>query len=74
MPTFKEYRDGGGETPFIFNGTQFWTYDDTRSIDRKMRYAREHQLRGAMVWELSQDLPDGELLRTVAEGLKSRER
>lgn len=70
MPTFKVYRDGTGKTPFIFNGTQFWTYDDPQSIKVKMRYAREHRLRGAMAWELSQDLPDGDLLRTIANSLK----
>ena len=73
MPTFKEFRDDRGQTPFLFNGTQFWTYEDRRSIAVKMRYAREHSLRGAMVWELSQDLPDGALLQTVSEGLKSRD-
>ena len=72
MPTFKEYRDEAGQTPYLFNGTQFWTYEDPRSIAVKMRYACEHRLKGAMAWELSQDLPDGELLRTVAEGMNPR--
>ncbi len=73
MPTFKEYREQAGLTPFLFNGTQFWTYEDARSIEVKMRYAREHRLRGAMAWELSQDLPDGHLLRAVSEGLRRPE-
>ncbi len=72
MPTFKEYRDEPGDTPFLFNGTQFWTYEDARSIRVKMRYAREYHLRGAMVWNLSQDLPDGHLLHAVANGINPR--
>jgi chitinase len=70
MPTFKEYRAEPGRTPFLFNGTQFWTYEDPESIRVKTDYIRDRHLRGAMVWELGQDLPDGKLLHTLAKGIR----
>jgi chitinase len=74
MSTFQELRAEPGKTPFLFNGSQFWTYDDPTSIREKVRYANAHELRGAMAWELSQDLPDGELLKTIARTLFSDNR
>ena len=67
-PQYKEYRDNFVDAPWLFNGDEFWTYDDPRSIKKKMRYAQAYRLRGAMVWELSNDLPDGTLMRSVTEG------
>ncbi len=73
MSTFKEYRDPQGKTPFLFNGKQFWTYDDPVSIREKIRYARAKGLAGAMVWNLSDDLPDGNLLGTIVANLNADE-
>jgi hypothetical protein len=35
-----------------------------------MEYANANQLRGAAIWELTGDLPDGELVKTIFYGLR----
>ncbi|HXM97066.1 MAG TPA: glycoside hydrolase family 18 protein [Candidatus Dormibacteraeota bacterium] len=70
---FQKHRDTIAKVPWLYDGHNFWTYDDPESIAWKMRYVQDHQLAGAMVWELSNDVPSGQLLKTVAAGLKERE-
>ncbi|HEX4166008.1 MAG TPA: glycoside hydrolase family 18 protein [Bryobacteraceae bacterium] len=69
MSQYKQYRDYYTDTPWLFNGSEFWTYDDPTSIRTKMRYARTYKLRGAMIWELSSDLPTGDLMHAIIDGL-----
>jgi chitinase len=61
--------DGQARAPWLWNAARrsFVTYDDPESIREKARYAR--RLGGVMFWELSQDTPDGTLLRAISEGL-----
>jgi GH18 family chitinase len=49
----------------LFNST-FWSYDCPQALHKKMAYIRHHHLGGVMFWELSQDSPDLELLRTLS--------
>jgi chitinase len=70
-PHFQIYRDPKSEAPWLFDGTTFWSFDDPVSIRAKLEYARKHKLAGVMVWELSNDSADAELLKTIAEGLRS---
>ena len=51
--------------PWLFDGTTFWTYDDPQSIGVKTDYIRRHGLGGAMVWDLTGDTADGELMRAI---------
>lgn len=46
-----------------------WTSDDPGTVAAKMAYAVGLGLRGAMVWEISQDTDDFALLSAVAAGL-----
>jgi chitinase len=46
------------------------TYDDPQSLRLKANYARDNHLAGVMFWELSQDDPQGSLLKALHEGLK----
>ncbi|MGB8010608.1 MAG: glycosyl hydrolase family 18 protein [Terriglobales bacterium] len=66
---FTVYRDPKSMAPWLFDGNTFWTYDDDLSIAAKVRYAKERDLRGIMIWELSGDTADGKLLKTIAAEL-----
>jgi chitinase len=66
---FTVYRDPKSLAPWLFDGTTFWTYDDDRSIGAKAEYAKEQNLRGIMIWELSGDTADGKLIKTISAGL-----
>ncbi len=59
------YRDPDSQSPWLFDGVNFWTYDDAVSVAYKAGYARQQRLGGIMIWELSDDTADGELLRAA---------
>ncbi len=54
---------------WIYNGNEFWTFDDATSVANKMEYISNSNLRGVMFWELSGDDPSGTLINAIAEGL-----
>ncbi len=59
------FRDALSQAPWIFNGETFWTYEDPVSIRYKVSYAANLRLGGVMIWELSGDTADAELLRSA---------
>ena len=61
--------DDATATHWTFNGSEFWSYDDERSIGKKADYVKGNGLRGLMFWELSGDAPDGRLLRSLRQSL-----
>jgi len=63
------YRDPVSQSPWLFDGNSFWTYEDEVSIQNKATYAAREQLAGFMVWELSGDTPDAALLRAARNAL-----
>ena len=63
------HRDPVSRTPWLFDGDAFWTFDDATSIEAKANYAIEHELGGLMIWELSEDTPQGTLLTAAHESL-----
>ncbi len=65
-----EFRDPRSQAPWIFNGREFWTYDDPVSVHYKASYAERQGLGGIMIWELSGDTADGELLRSAWSALQ----
>ena len=71
-PNFKLYRDPESQAPWLFDGSTFWSFDDPVAIRAKLAYARKHKLGGAMVWELSNDSSDGQLLKAIARELQAR--
>ncbi len=73
-PQFKLYRDPASQAPWLYDGKVFWTFDDPVSIRAKLEYARKEKLGGVMVWELSNDSADAELLRTIAGELRGHGR
>jgi len=70
---FTAYRDPKSLAPWLFDGKTFWTYDDEVSIGAKLKYARQEELHGVMIWELSGDTPDGKLLKTISEQFRRRD-
>jgi len=63
------YRDAHSQAPWLFDGTTFWTYEDAVSVRYKVSYAAKERLGGVMVWELSEDTGDAELLNTAHHAL-----
>jgi chitinase len=59
------YRDPNTRSPWLFDGVNFWTYDDAVSVSYKVSYAAQQHLGGIMIWELSEDTADGELLKAA---------
>jgi chitinase len=72
QPKSKLYRDPNSQTPWLYDGNSFWTFDDSVSIRAKLDYARQHKLGGAMVWELSNDSADAVLLKAIDAALHPR--
>ncbi|MBV9269208.1 MAG: hypothetical protein JO061_23765 [Acidobacteriaceae bacterium] len=71
---FRDRETNGGttSTPWLFDGTTYWTFDDEHSIHEKMTFAANQGLGGAFAWELSNDLPDGDLMRAIYAGLNGQ--
>jgi chitinase len=65
------YRDPASQTPWLFDGDIFWTYDDPISVNRKVEYVLNQRLGGLMIWELSEDTASGDLLRAAWHSLHS---
>ena len=66
---FATYRDARSQAPWRFDGETFWTYEDPVSVRYKVSYARSEHLAGVMIWELSNDTEDAELLTAVWRSL-----
>lgn len=60
--------DEEAKAPYYFDGEQFISYDNERSMAEKMNYIKEHHLRGLMYWEHSLDL-SGVLLKAATDQL-----
>ncbi|MFE8700655.1 glycosyl hydrolase family 18 protein [Cytobacillus sp. FJAT-54145] len=66
---FIRHWESDSKVPWLFNGTQFISYDDTESIGYKTSYIKSMGLGGAMMWELAQD-PNKVLLTKIDNDLK----
>lgn len=64
------FRDPRSRAPWIFDGQDFWTYEDPVSIRYKASYAARQRLGGVMIWELSGDTEDAELLISAYNALR----
>ena len=63
------FHDQATGTHWTFDGTEFWSFDDPISVGWKADYVRGAQLRGSMVWELSGDTAEGDLLRALRSAM-----
>jgi chitinase len=64
------HRDARSQAPWLFDGQIFWTYEDPVSVRYKVSYAARQHLAGIMIWELSGDTADAELLRVAHRSLR----
>jgi chitinase len=67
---FATYRDPRSQAPWLYDGQTFWTYEDPVSVRYKVSYARDQHLGGVMIWELSEDTSDAELLTTAYRSMR----
>lgn len=63
------YRDPASQTPWLFDGDAFWTFDDPVSVQAKAGYALANGLGGVMIWELSGDTAESTLLTALHQVL-----
>ncbi|MGI4853770.1 MAG: glycoside hydrolase family 18 protein [Janthinobacterium lividum] len=64
-PDAKLYRDPASKAPWIYDGDNFLTFEDTASLDAKRTFGAQRHLGGMMIWELSGDTTDSQLLRAL---------
>lgn len=62
--------DEAAQAPFLWNGSEFISYDDPRSLALKCRYLKQEGLLGIMYWEHANDSTHT-LLQAMAEELSS---
>ena len=68
--SFATFRDKRTKAPWRYDGETFWTFEDPVSVRYKVSYASNQHLGGVMIWELSGDTEDAELLHTVYRSLR----
>ncbi len=61
-PDAKLYRDPVSQAPWIYDGDNFLTFEDAASLQAKRAFALQRKLGGMMIWELSGDTTDSQLL------------
>lgn len=49
------YWDDDAKAAYLYNGDCFITYEDERALSYKVAYVKEHQMKGIMFWEYSED-------------------
>ena len=62
------YRDTAAGALWLYDGTNWWSYDDPQVITQKAAYVKSRGLGGIMAWELDGD--DGTLTAAVDAGLR----
>lgn len=53
---FKKYWDDCAKAPYLFNGKDFISYEDEKSLEYKCEYVKQNNLAGIMFWEYSIDV------------------
>ncbi len=67
---FQLFRDRPDGAAWIYDGTDFWTFDDPVALAEKMAYVRDRHLGGAMAWSLDSDDANASLVRAIDRGLR----
>lgn len=65
---WKEYWDDDAKAPYLWNGSEFISYDNPKSVRLKCEYLKQKNLLGIMYWEHKCDTT-GTLLETMYEAL-----
>lgn len=67
--SYSSFRDPRSKAPWLFDGANFWTFEDSISVEYKGRYAVRKHLGGVMIWELGEDTAEATLLNAVWRSL-----
>jgi chitinase len=73
LPFSQLFHEPLAQTPYAFDGLNWWTYEDSISIAVKTSFAKSRRLRGASIFEEPDELPDGNLFHAVFNGLQQPE-
>ena len=65
---FTKYWDDVAKAPWLFDGKDFISYDDPRSVREKCEYVKKNGLKGMMYWEHGSD-KTGVLFNTIYDSL-----
>jgi len=65
---YTKYWDDTAKAPWLFDGENFISYDDPRSVREKCAYVKRNGLGGMMYWEHGADMT-GELFDTIYDSL-----
>ena len=71
LPFSQLFHEPKAQTPYAFDGLNWWTYEDARSVAVKTRFARQKRLGGIFIFEEPDELPDGSLFNAVVSGLRA---
>ena len=63
---YTRYYDAEAQSPWLFDGSTFISYEDASSLRAKAAYVRANSLHGIFCWALDHDT-SGELLRAMGE-------
>ena len=66
---YTKHYDDAAQAAYWFNGTDFVSAEDERSIAYKCGWLKEMGLQGVAVWQYTQD-PSGEMLKLLDAGLR----
>jgi chitinase len=66
---YKRYYGFTGKTPWLFNGSNFITYEDSKSLATKAAYIKSKGIAGAGIWDLGENT-NGTFLKALYKGLK----
>ena len=71
LPTYQRHWNDESQVPYLYNINtgRFISYDDPQSIAAKAGYARDKNLAGVMIWELSQG--NAEMLDAIQKGFQA---
>jgi chitinase len=69
---FVRFYDSTVRNAWIYDpaAREFWTFDNAQTQAAKAAYVKSKRLGGMMIWDLSGDTANGELIKTIANGLK----
>ena len=68
--TYSLFRDERSQAPWLFDGGNFWTFEDPVSVNYKVSYAARQHLAGVMIWELGGDSEESTLLKVAWQALR----
>lgn len=69
QPSYTLFRNQDSRAPWLFDGANFWTFEDSVSVEYKCRYAASQRLGGIMIWELGADTAEATLLTAAWRSL-----